>query len=62
MYIILCPTCGSSEIERVESKELVNTFTCTECEDSFSKRDAVIEKGEKFIVQYEGELIWNCMK
>ena len=57
MYIILCPTCGSQEIEPVQSKEVVNTFSCTECEDKFSKADAEVEKGEKFVVQYEGELI-----
>jgi transcription elongation factor Elf1 len=57
MYIILCPTCGSQEIEPVQSKEVVNTFVCAECEDRFNKADAEFEKGEKFIVQYEGEMI-----
>ena len=57
MYIILCPTCGSQEIEEVVSPKCVNTFCCLECDDNFSKRDAEVVKGEKFIVQYEGELI-----
>jgi uncharacterized Zn finger protein len=57
MFIILCPTCGSQEIEEVISPKFINTFTCLECEDKFRKCDAEVQKGEKFFVQYEGELI-----
>jgi hypothetical protein len=57
MYIILCPVCGSQEIEPVRSLKVQNTFTCQECDADFKKHEACIEKGEKFNVLYEGELI-----